>query len=399
MLTGITLTEHFDDLTQCLRAREALWRPVPFRHPVLPWEPEHPSLAQALRTLADDEAGALEADPHALCTWLQRYLPALADVQALSQVPVIETRPANFPDRFGHGIHGRKWEQVRSFAGAMDHPRGAVIEWCAGKGHLGRAISQHFGVPVTGLEWQAALCEAGTACSRQWQLPVTLLPVDVLQAPAAQCLQEARHAVALHACGDLHRRLLESVVAAHTPGLHLAPCCYHLTAAEQNLPLSQAGRQSGLSLSRDELRLAVQETVTAGQRIRQRRMQGSRWRLAFDALQRECRGIDEYLPVPSLPDALLQGDFAAFCRAAAASKNLQLPATVDFAHAEQRGTERHRAVTRLELLRHAFRRPLELWLVLDRALYLQEHGYRVAVGTFCPRELTPRNLLIRACRD
>ncbi len=31
-----------------------------------------------------------------------------------------------------------------------------------------------------------------------------------------------------------------------------------------------------------------------------------------------------------------------------------------------------------------------------RALALREGGYEVGVGTFCPRDLTPRNLLIRA---
>ncbi|MNG29795.1 hypothetical protein D3C84_1152830 [compost metagenome] len=53
----------------------------------------------------------------------------------------------------------------------------------------------------------------------------------------------------------------------------------------------------------------------------------------------------------------------------------------------------------LELLRNLFRRPLELWLVLDRALFLEEQGYRVRPGLFCDYPLTPRNLLILAERD
>jgi hypothetical protein len=53
-------------------------------------------------------------------------------------------------------------------------------------------------------------------------------------------------------------------------------------------------------------------------------------------------------------------------------------------------------VRNLELLRNLFRRPLELWLILDRALYLGERGYDVRVGTFCDSHITPRNLLIIA---
>jgi len=47
-------------------------------------------------------------------------------------------------------------------------------------------------------------------------------------------------------------------------------------------------------------------------------------------------------------------------------------------------------------LRGLFRRPLELWLVLDQALFLQEQGYSVKLATFCPASLTPRNLLLTA---
>ncbi|MNJ72573.1 hypothetical protein D3C77_692410 [compost metagenome] len=55
-------------------------------------------------------------------------------------------------------------------------------------------------------------------------------------------------------------------------------------------------------------------------------------------------------------------------------------------------------VRNLELVRGLFRRPLELWLLLDRALFLHEQGYRVRLGCFCPPHLTPRNLLLLAER-
>ena len=52
----------------------------------------------------------------------------------------------------------------------------------------------------------------------------------------------------------------------------------------------------------------------------------------------------------------------------------------------------------LELVRGLFRRPMELWLVLDRALYLSERGYEVQLGEFCDSHLTPRNLMLLAQR-
>ena len=123
------------------------------------------------------------------------------------------------------------------------------------------------------------------------------------------------------------------------------------------------------------------------------------WRLGFDALQRQLRGCDDYLNVPSCKRELLRQDFPGFCRWAAQSRQLRLPDNIDYDAFLQLGRERHGEIVRLELLRQLFNRPLELWLVLDCALYLEEHGYRVKVTQFCERDISPRNLLIEGERD
>ena len=53
---------------------------------------------------------------------------------------------------------------------------------------------------------------------------------------------------------------------------------------------------------------------------------------------------------------------------------------------------------RLEQVQHLFRRPLELWLVLDIALFLEEHGYQIQLSELCDASLTPRNLLLQASK-
>ena len=82
----------------------------------------------------------------------------------------------------------------------------------------------------------------------------------------------------------------------------------------------------------------------------------------------------------------------------AALKHLSTTGTEDWAALEAAGWQRLAQVRNLELVRGLFRRPLELWLVLDRALYLSENGYDVQLGAFCDRHLTPRNLMLLAQR-
>ena len=398
MNQSTALRERFHRLSRLLIDQAAIWRPVPFSLPALPWESQQPALAAALGRLSDEHCAALETDQQALVRWLTEYIPALAQISAVDTVAAFSADRTDYPAGFERDIPGRKWRQVSAFAACLEHMGGPVVEWCAGKAHLGRAIAQRFSTPVTALEWNAELCNRGSELSRRLQLDVTLRHCDVLSAAAAGELRQARHAVALHACGDLHRRLIETVIAQATASLDLSPCCYHLTGATHYQPYSQAARDSGLALNRDDCRLAVQETVTAAASNRRRRQQKSAWRLGFDALQRQLRGVDDYLPVPSLPESAFDTSFADFCGRVAALKQLTLPHRVDWPYYQHLGWLRQARVSRMELPRHAFRRALELWLVVDRALYLAECGYHVQVGTFCDRRLTPRNLMIRAHR-
>lgn len=386
----------FRQLTRLLLEYADLWRPVPFFLPVLPWQSLQPQLSSALEGLDDQAVAALEADNDALLHWLGDFLPGLALITPVVSIARSAAIHTDYPRDFERDIPGRKWQQVTAFTASIKQLDGHLVEWCSGKAHLGRALCQRFETPVTALERDAGLCLAGSALSAHHHLDVNLQQCDVLSAQAIDHARQARHMVALHACGDLHRRLLETVNILRTQSLHLSPCCYHLTADKQYRPLSQAGQESGLALSRDDLRLAVQETVTAAAAVSPRRQRKNAWRQGFDVLQRELRASDEYLPVPPMPDALLKGNFIDFCKHAAALKTLELPDSIDWARYEQAGWLRQSQVNRLDLPRHAFRRVLELWLVLDGALYLAESGYEVEIRQFCDRQLSPRNLMIAA---
>ncbi len=111
-----------------------------------------------------------------------------------------------------------------------------------------------------------------------------------------------------------------------------------------------------------------------------------------------CAVATTYLPTPSLPASWLDKPFADYCRELAGLKGLST-GEQDWTALEAHGWRRLAEVRNLELLRGLFRRPLELWLVLDRALFLREQGYTVAVGSFCETTLTPRNLMVLAERD
>lgn len=401
----------FQRLTERLAEGAPLWRCLPFQEPEPAWRSRWPGLAEALLALGDDALARLQADPFASAALADSPLAAWLPVEALAELVALPdlSRRVTLPETWAEGVAERKRRQLEAFVpqvalacqGAAGCGAGQLVEWCAGKGHLARALAQQHAVEVAALEWDPALCAAGRTLAEQQGAAVRFHLQDVMASSAARWLRDDSLAVALHACGDLHRHLLQLVVATGSDVV-LAPCCYQRTADADYRPLSARGRElaaaAGLTLGRDDLALAVQETVTAPRSVQRHRERAAAWRLGFDLLQRRVRGVDRYLPVPSLAYGRMPARFADFCRWAARQKDLLLPKEVDWCGLEAEGWRRQREVARLELVRHLYRRPLEIWLVLDRLIFLEEAGYRVVLGTFCRRELTPRNLVLHGCR-
>ena len=389
------LSRRLQALSDELSRHRVLWQHAAFRAPVLPWESDYPQLATRLRALTLAEAEALHGDPPASAALLAGWLPV---DRWLSLAAVARARPrplVAWPRAVARDVPGRKWAQIDAFVAVLrDQAELPCLEWCSGKAHLARALQQQWnGRRLSALERNPVLIAQGRELARRHGMLIDMQRCDVLDDEVLCHLAQPVHVVALHACGDLHLRLLRCAVAATLPAISCAPCCYHLGAAQHYQALSRAARASPLALGRGDLRTAVQETVTAPGHARRQRARMQQWQLGFDLLQREQRGIDEYLPPPSVSGA---GDFAAYCRGAAQFLQIALPSAVALAGYESAGAERFRVVSALDLVRHRFRRLLELWLVLDRALFLADHGYRVEVTEFCARELTPRNLLIQA---
>lgn len=394
-MKNVDVTPRLQRLDTLLNHCQWLWRPQPFKQTRPDWCQLLPELTAQLLALSDDELAALTAHDGALLRLLAVHLPELAEFETLCQLPEREQsalRPIS--PHLTWAIPGRKWSQIEAFAQAIGPVQTPLLEWCGGKGHLGRLLAVQWRQPVTTLEQGAQLCAEGEQLATRARIEQSFEVVDVLT-PVATTHLPGRHAVALHACGELHRTLVRAAVAAQLPAIDIAPCCYHLGSPESYRPFS---RDATLQLTPDELRLAVTETVTSSAREVRKRDREMAWKLGFDQLRRDRSGDDGYHPIRPIDKQWLNLDFAGFCQQLAQREGVAMGEAVEWSHYERHGWQRQHEVMRLSLVRNALRRPLELWLVFDMASYLTDHGYAVALGSFCDRRITPRNLLLSARR-
>jgi hypothetical protein len=378
-----------------LRQYQSYWQLVPFTYRELPWQ--HDQLQTRLLQLSNQDIDLIgqndELQQQVFGEFFpQRFaLPNFFDELEVNQAPQL-------PFWLTNGIGGRKLEQVLAFIRHLPELKVALktIEWCAGKGHLGRLYSYLNQAEVTSIEWQQQLCVEGMNLATQHELAQRFVQADVLSGNTKQLLDKEHQVLALHACGELHLQLLKDAVAKGVKYLHIAPCCYHLIKTPKYQPLSTVGQSLDLNLSKHDLKLSVQGQVTAGQRVSRLRNTEITWRLAYDSLRADITGQQKYQPLKSVAKHWFTGSFSEFCRWAAAQHQLQLPRQLNESYYLEAGEQRQLLAARIDAVRHVFRRPLEMWLLYDRLEFLNEHGYQTQLRQFCDYQITPRNALIQA---
>ncbi|NOY24782.1 MAG: methyltransferase [Oligoflexia bacterium] len=396
VLTTDLLGSRLAALTAWLAEWRAVWTGRAFMEQPVAWEADLPDLAGWLRDRSLDEIEAHEAAPHRhpdapalLVCWAERSA-------ALTALPSLGEPPPGVPAP--RRLSTRKWAQIQSFAASVDRLEPAsLIDWCAGKGHLGRTLGQTLGRRVHAVERDPHLCEVGQSLARRAGVEMAFTVADVLLDPLDELVLPGRSIVALHACGDLGTRALTLGAARNCAAIALSGCCFHRLSQPTYTPLSSGARALDFHLSRDQLRLPASAEVVASRRMRRLRRREMRFRLVVDYLLRQQSGVDRYRTLKSVPECWTNGSLPEFVAAISVRDSLGLsPTATDLRRAETWATERARVSRALGMTRAAFRRPLELWVTLDRALFLAEQGWSVRLGTFCPTTVTPRNTLILA---
>ena len=184
------LHDRFQALDQFLTEHQSLWKPRPFTALRLDWETQYPALAAHLRqcTLADAET---HIDPQGLPAPFPQLAARAGQLSALGELP--DTGLPIAGHRLDVAVPGRKWQQIEAFSrrlGFREQTR-HWLDWCSGKGHLGRRLLQP-GQQLTCLEYNPELVAAGQALSDHHHLPATHVHQDVMAASSTQHLSHEK---------------------------------------------------------------------------------------------------------------------------------------------------------------------------------------------------------------
>jgi SAM-dependent methyltransferase len=357
--------------------------------------------AEFLLSLADDELAAIETRGHD-ARWPARVPPELRVLleraAAVCALPVFPsaTGPLRAAQR---GETPRKRAQVDALGRlvvTLAARATRVVDVGSGHGHLAREIARQIAVPVVGLERDTRL--AGRARTLSSGDSPTFAVSDVvgdgLALSAGDCV------IGLHACGELGDTMVTSVARSSGVTLALVGCCLQKRRQTSRRPLCfiSGGVAERLDLPRELLGLsnlvANDEGVEA---TRAENLVARERRLALNRLLSEGGEPLRYgAEIEGLNRRVAHGHLSVLVARAFALRGRAAPSPEATDEAVVWARAEHARTRRLSLPRAMMARVLEVYVLLDRAAHLEEHGFAVEVGALFPASASARNLALVA---
>ncbi len=184
----------FQFINDCLIENQSLWRFEPFKssvHVSLPWQEQHPQLCQWLASLSPSQIEEYKAEPELALKALSPFLLELEQLAELTFLEPLDLKGLELVRGLDNGIPGRKLEQISSMGeAAIQHHHGEEwLEWCSGKGYLGRILTTQTDQPVTSFEYQQALCDSGQQAANEHHWKMTFIQGDAFDSKnESECL-------------------------------------------------------------------------------------------------------------------------------------------------------------------------------------------------------------------
>lgn len=199
--------------------------------------------------------------------------------------------------------------------------------------------------------------------------------------------------IGLHTCGNLSNELINYHLNFSTSKLVNIPCCYHKLNNSQ-INLSKFARNnSPLNFSKYAKDMAAKSYKELSLRDFEHKLKVKNYRYALHLFRYE-NGDDQFTSLGKTQQKDYGLSFSEYTKKYSPDlnsiSNLQLESFINSNKTKEQVLE----LICLGILRNQLGRLVELYIVLDRVLYLQEANKEVQLHTIFDRNLSPRNLLI-----
>lgn len=337
--------------------------------------------------------------PEGLEAFLQAVRPLLQFPMNPAAVRLSEARTWRMTAKKQHEIGA-----ILPFLAAQKNALGfeRAVDIGGGVGHLARTLATELHLPMVTIDRDAALQTMGKTLLQKLRIPDAPLKfvAGELQAGEQDALDSYFEgpclSLGLHTCGPLAWAHLKK--SQKSRGLLNFGCCYDRMDVMRDCQQSVFAQLHPLPLTSFALFLATRGRRRSLEELALQE-QVNTYRLALHLFLQEQELAEGFVAVGDAPRAAYGQGFVAY--AEDRFRFLQLNFAPYQGHAasfiNRADVQRSmREFFLLNVVRNAFARPLEVLLLLDRALWLEEQGHSAEIRQFFDHKISPRNLGIFA---
>ncbi len=351
--------------------------------------------------------------------WSAIDLPALREfhrrLEELSALPKAEDLPELPQDSFTFlYMIPKKQHEIRNLAPAVNafyhranHRK--IIDIGGGIGLLAQTLSNQYKLPVTSVDMDPRMQLTGAERNRKNRKDPTHLveyrnlKVDRHCEDFQALLTPDSLTLGLHTCGSLAVDQIRLSSARMVRGIMSLGCCYHkLEFDPQNQNISSFAREhSPLTLSRYALTLASRAHRKLDGKDFDLKTKVKAYRYAIHFLLHDVHSRRGIVPLGNSSPKLYDESFGTYALEQLKRLGLASGHTKEELDRYYQDPDRQELLWRMissGIVRNAFGRLLELYILLDRAIFLEEQGYEVSVQELFDEEVSPRNVCITAGR-
>jgi len=376
-----SVLDSWDQVRACIPEEWLIWsRSVPHTHwHRLGLDPGHSSAPPSLRQFVETAQGFNE------------------------QLPVHSKRVA-IPPRWSDNLTPKKKHEIEKILGALEAaPPDHVIDIGGGMGHLARHLARAFSCPVDSIDISKALQDRGALLNRSepWRPScegkVTFHTHKFSgNLPAEVRLHEGSLLLGLHTCGPLAWRHLELMAVTRTRALNFG-CCYELLDPMVDINRSGFCRAHPITHGEESLLLATRGGIQEHPGDFEFQQRVLDYRYSLEAFLREIARADLSRRVGTAPLALYRGEYELYARDRLRRLGLEDSLYKDNELGSTRQKESQKVLDQrfASFARNLLARPLEMSLLLDRALWIEEQtGLKTTLNRVFDPAISPRNIAI-----
>lgn len=275
-----------------------------------------------------------------------------------------------------------------------------IIDIGGGIGLMAQSLNSHFALNVTSVDMNATLQETGKARYGEEKVEYRNLKVGP-DSEFSELLTHEVMPIGLHTCGRLALDIIQVSSQKKVPALINFGCCYHnLYLSEDLQNISRFAQEHGkLWMNKFALTLSCRAHNKMPEKEYDLKLKVKFYRYAIHILLHDYYDLKELVTLGNSSPKLYDESFGHYALEQFKRINLTPKHTEEELNSFFQNPELQILIERMlmaGLIRNALGRVLELYLLLDRAIYLEEQGYNVSVQEFFDEELSPRNIGITA---